>query len=67
MLTNYVGTYMINIMNELAQTYMRNKLIVDIQSNLNWTVFIIVIAFVVYWFFKSCIEASKNDKGRYGY
>lgn len=67
MLTNYVGTYTINIINELAQTYMRNKLIVDIQSNFNWTVFILVIAFVVYWFFKSCIEASKNDKGRYGY
>lgn len=67
MLTNYVGTYTINIMNELAQTYMRNKLITDMQSNFNWTVFILVIAFAVYWFFKSCIEASKNDKDRYRY
>lgn len=67
MLTNYVGTYTISIMNELAQTYMRNKLIVDMQSNLNWTVFIIVIAFVLYWFFKASIEESKNDKDRYRY
>jgi len=67
MLTNYVGTYTINIMNELAQTYMRNKLIIDMQSNFNWTVFILVIAFVVYWFFKSCIEASKNDNDKYRY
>lgn len=67
MLTNYVGTYTINIMNELGQTYMMNKLIVDMQSNFNWTVFILVIAFVLYWFFKACLEASKNDKDRYSY
>ena len=67
MLTTYVGTYTINIMNELAQTYMRNKLIVDMQSNFNWTVFIIVLAFVLYWFFKASIETSKNDKDRYRY
>ena len=67
MLTNYVGTYTINIMSELAQTYMRNKLIVDMQSNFNWTVFIIGIAFVLYWFIKASIEASKNDKDRYRY
>lgn len=65
MLTNYVGTYTINIMNELAQTYMRNKLIVDMQSNFNWTVFVIGLAFVFCWFFKASIEASKNDRDRY--
>jgi hypothetical protein len=54
-------------MNELAQTYMRNKLIVDMQFHFNWTIFIIVLAFGLYWFFKASIEASKNDKDRYRY
>lgn len=67
MLTNYVGTYTINIMNELAQTYMRNKLITDMQSSFNWTIFIIALAFVLYWFFKASIEESKTNKGRYNY
>ena len=67
MLTNYIGTYTIDVAKGLTETYLRNKLITDMQSNFNWTVFILVIAFVVYWFFKSCIEASKNDKNRYGY
>lgn len=67
MLTNYVGTYTINIMNELAQTYMRNKLITDMQSSFNWTIFIIVFAFVLYWFFKASIETEKNNRDRYRY
>lgn len=67
MLTNYVGTYTINIMNELAHTYMRNKLIVDMQSTFNWTVFLVVLAFGLYWFFKASIETLKNDKDRYRY
>lgn len=67
MLTNYIGTYTIDVAKGLAETYMRNKLIVDMQSNLNWMVFILVIAFVLYWFFKASIEASKNDKDRYRY
>ena len=67
MLTNYIGTYTIDVAKGLTETYMRNKLIIDMQSNFNWTVFILVIAFVLYWFFKASIEASKNDKGRYGY
>jgi len=65
MLTNYIGTYTIDVAKGLTEIYMRNKLIVDMQSNLNWTVFIIVIAFVLYWFFKASIETSKNDKYRY--
>lgn len=67
MLTNYVGTYTINIMNDLAHTYMRNKLIVDMQFHFNWTLLIILFALVLYWFFKASIEASKNDKDRYRY
>lgn len=67
MLTNYIGTYTIDVAKGLAETYMRNKLIVDMQSNFNWTVFILVIAFVLYWFFKASIETSKNDKDRYSY
>ena len=67
MLTNYIGTYTIDVAKGLAETYMRNKLIVDLQSNFNATVTIIVIALGLYWFFKASIETSKNDKDSYRY
>lgn len=67
MLTNYIGTYTLDVAKGLAETYMRNKLIIDMQSNFNWTVFILVIAFVLYWFFKASIETEKNNKDRYRY
>lgn len=67
MLTNYVGTYTIDVAKGLTETYMRNKLIVDMQSNFNWTVFLVVLAFGLYWFFKASIETLKNDKDRYRY
>jgi len=67
MLTNYIGTYTIDVAKGLTETYMRNKLIVDMQFNFNWTVFIIVLAFGLYWFFKASIEASKNEKDSYRY
>ena len=67
MLTNYIGTYTLDVAKGLADTYMRNKLIIDMQSNFNWTVFILVIAFVLYWFFKASIETEKNNKDRYRY
>ena len=67
MLTNYIGTYTIDVAKGLAETYMRNKLIIAMQSNFNWTIFIIVLAFVLCWFFKAYIETEKNDKDRYRY
>lgn len=62
MLTNYIGTYTVDVVNGLAQTYMRNKLITDMYSNFNWTIFIIALAFVLCWFFKAYIESEKNDR-----
>lgn len=67
MLTNYVGTYTIDVAKGLAETYMRNKLIVDMQSTFNWTVFIISFVYVLHWFFKISIEIAKNDKDKYRY
>ena len=67
MLTNYIGTYTIDVAKGLTETYMRNKLIVDMQSNFNSTIFLIVLAFGLYWFFKAFIETSKNDKDKYRY
>lgn len=45
MLTNYVGTYTINIMNDLAHTYMRNKLIESFEPTF---VIIFALSVVVY-------------------
>ena len=67
MLTNYVGTYTIDVAKGLTEIYMRNKLIVDMQSNFNWTIFLIVLALGLYWFFKASIETLKNDKDKYRY
>ena len=67
MLTNYIGTYTIDVAKGLTEIYMRNKLIVDMQSNFNFTIFLIVLAFVACRFFKASIETSKNDRDRYRY
>lgn len=65
MLTTYIGTYTIDIAKGLAETYMKNKLIVDTYGTFNWTLLILVIAFTVYCVYKSCTEELKIRFGRH--
>ena len=65
MLTTYVGTYTIDIAKGLAETYMKNKLIVDIYGTFNWTLFILVLAFIAYCICKASTEEIKVRFGRH--
>lgn len=65
MLTTYVGTYTIDIAKGLAETYMKNKFIADTYSTFNWTLFILVLVFIVYCICKTCTEEIKIRFGEH--
>lgn len=68
MLTNYVGTYTINIMNELAHTYMRNKLIESFEPAFIVICALLVVVYLIYSVSKCCMEdIIRNGRGSRGW
>lgn len=68
MLTNYIGTYTIDVAKSLTETYMRNKLIVSFESTFTTILVFAVVAYLIYSVSKCCMEdIVRNGRGSRGW
>lgn len=67
MLTNYIGTYTIDVAKSLTETYMRNKLIVSFESTFIVILVLAVAAYLIYSVSKCCMEEVRNGRGSRGW
>lgn len=56
MLTNYIGTYTIDVAKSLTETYMRNKLIGSFESTFITIFALALVAYLIYSVSKCCME-----------
>ena len=68
MLTNYIGTYTIDVAKSLTETYMKNQLIVSFESTFITILVIVMIAYLIYSVSKCCMEdIVRNGRGSRGW
>ena len=68
MLTNYIGTYTIDVAKSLTETYMRNQLIVSFESTFIGILVIAVVAYMIYSVAKCCMaDIARNGRGGSGW
>ena len=65
MVTDFIGTYTIDVMKSLAETYMRNSFILGLQNNFNLALLFLLVAFIALCFIKAVSAESKNNNSRW--